>query len=56
MKTACADVRASVETNTPIASEASTNGNVTANSATQLPRGQIPKKSPGSRVAHKSSA
>ena len=47
MNTACADVRASAETKTPIASEASTNGRVTTRSASQLPRGQMPKTMPG---------
>ena len=46
-KTACAEVRASAETKTPIASEASTKGSVTTKSVTQLPRGQKPKSEPG---------
>ena len=45
-KTDCVVVCAIVDTNTPIASDASTNGNATIASTSRLPRGQNPKKSP----------
>ena len=56
MNTACAEVCASVETKTPIASDASTNGRVTRSSASQLPRGQMPNTSPASSIASSSTA
>src|SRR5262245_14571883 len=44
--TACADVYASVDTKTPIASDATTNGMVTRINAIQLPCGHSPKSTP----------
>src|ERR1043165_381314 len=44
--TAWADVRASVETRTPMASDATTNGSVTTISANQLPCGHSPNRRP----------
>src|SRR5262245_50708967 len=55
-KTAWADVWATAETRTPIASDASTNGSVTANRASQLPCGQTPKQIPAASVAETRSA
>ena len=51
MNTACAELRASAETNTPIASDASTKGSVTTNSASTLPRGQMPNTMPDAPTA-----
>ena len=56
MKTACAEVRASAETNTPMPSDASTYGSVTISRAIQLPVGQRPKTAPAATVAISMSA
>src|SRR5262249_24942692 len=46
MNTACAEVRANVETKTPTGNDGRTKGNVTRKSVNQLPSGQIPKTRP----------
>ena len=50
MNTAWAEVRASADTKTPMASEASTKGRVATESVTQLPRGHTPKITPAAAV------